>query len=109
MNLDEFIIILRCLILMVLAIISQLAFHRRQFKVMFWSLGFWITIFRLLTIRVLKVYAHQDDPNIQQLQITIMSGLPSLITDIVLVVTALPLYIWIKDTYKVWLKTTKKL
>jgi hypothetical protein len=109
MTLDELVIILRSLILIVLAIISQLAFHRRQFKVMFWSLGFWLTIFRLLIIRVLKVYAHQDDPNVLQIEQNLMSGLPSLITDVVLILTTIPLYIWMKDTYKVWVKTTKKL
>ena len=104
MTLDEVSIILRVFILIILGIISQLAFHRRQYKVMFWSLAFWLNIFRILALRVLRVYAHQSDPNIQTIQTNLMVGIPALITDVILILASIPLYLWLVETYKVWKK-----
>lgn len=109
MNNDIISIILRALTLIILAVISQLAIHRKQFSIAFWSLAFWLTLFRLLLLRVLKFYAHQDDITVVQLENLLMYGWPSLFTDIVLVVSTMPLYKWLVNTYKVWLKTTEKL
>lgn len=102
MSLDDATIVLRIGILVILATISQLAFHRKQYRVMFWSLAFWLTIFRLLTVRVLRVYAHQDDPNLIKFENDLMFGVPALLTDIVLVGAAIPLYSWLVETYKEW-------
>ena len=109
MNNDIISIILRALTLVILAVISQLAIHRKQFSIAFWSLAFWLTLFRLLLLRVLRFYAHQDDPTVIHLENLLMFGWPSLFTDIVLAISALPLYKWLFNTYKVWLKTTEKL
>jgi hypothetical protein len=107
-NIDTLTIVLRCLALAILAIVSQLAFHRKQYKLMIWTLGFWLTIFRLLALRVLRVYAHQDDPSILLFENNLMTGIPSLITDVVLILSSLPLYLWITETYQVWKKEAKK-
>ena len=99
---DFLLIILRCVVLLVLVIVSQLALHRRQYPLALWTFAFWLTIFRLLAIRVLRVYAHPEDPQVGMILNQIMTGWFSVVTDFILVFSAIPMFYWIKKTYQEW-------
>lgn len=106
MILDQIAILSRFIILTVLAIISQLAFHRGQYKVMIWSLAFWLSTFRLLVIRVIRLYPHQSDALLPKFQYELMFGIIPVITDLFLVVGVIVMYFWLVETYQQWKKET---
>lgn len=107
MNLDLTAIILRFLILTVLSVISQLAFHRKQYKVMIWSFAFWFSTFRLLLIRILRFYPHQGDKILPVVEADLQFGIAPLITDLLLLIGVVTMYLWIVETYQTWKKQAK--
>lgn len=106
-TLDQIAIVSRFIILTVLAIISQLAFHRKQYKVMIWSLAFWLSTFRLLVIRILRLYPHQTDALLPKFQNDLMFGITPIITDFILILGVVIMYFWLIETYQHWKKEAK--
>lgn len=70
--------------------ISELAFKKRRWAVMVLSFAVWVTLFRIVILRAISVYAgvfnHVSTKTIQELQGFFMNGNGVLITDIFLLI-----------------------
>lgn len=100
-------ICLRLATMLILGITSQLALSKRQYPLAIWSFSFWLFLFRFFAIRVLLVFPHQEDKAVLYFMRQLMFGWFPVFTDIVLLLSAIPMYIWISHTFQTWKKGVK--